>query len=255
MDFYFIRHGQSENNRLWAQSGSNDSRVADPCLTAIGERQAELLARFLAGPNAPTSSGGQRLHKFHITHIYTSLMERALATGHRIAEALDLPLLGWVDIHETGGMFLYDQETESYVPQPGHSRSHLLRHFPRLVLPDEAARKQEAAQKQVTEAGWWNLPFEPKEVRAPRARQVLAELLEKHEICSDDGVAFVSHGGFFNYLMRAIMGLPEREPVEERDPVWFAAYNASITHIAFVGDQRVVRYLNRVDFLSEDLLT
>jgi hypothetical protein len=51
---------------------------------------------------------------FHITHVYCSLMERAVATGHRVAEALDLPLLGWIDIHETGGMFLYDEETETH---------------------------------------------------------------------------------------------------------------------------------------------
>ncbi len=27
MDFYFIRHGQSQNNLLWEQSGSNDGRI------------------------------------------------------------------------------------------------------------------------------------------------------------------------------------------------------------------------------------
>ena len=254
MNFYFIRHGQSRNNLMWAQSGSNDGRVADPILTDAGERQAELLARFLAVSNSIAASDDGVAPKegaqgFHITHIYTSLMERAVATGHKVAEALGLPLLGWVDIHETGGMFLYDAETETYLPQPGLSRCYLMKHYPRLILPDDAA------EKQVTEAGWWNKPFEPKEARAPRARQVVARLLEMHERSSDDGVAFVSHGGFYNYLMRAIVGLPERAPEQEHDPLWFSAYNASITHIAFREDQRVVRYINRVDFLPDDLIT
>jgi len=232
MDFYFIRHGQSQNNLLWEQSGSNDGRVVDPLLTEAGEQQAELLAAFLA------ASG------IRITHLYCSLMERAIATGYRVAEALDLPLHGWLDIHETGGMFLYDKETETYIPKPGRTRSYLAATYPRLVLPDE-----------VTEDGWWNRPFEPKELRAPRARRVLAQLLASHKSGSDDGVAIVSHGGFFNYIMRAITGLPERDPEEEHDPVWFAANNASIMAITFAEDQRVIRYLNRVDFLPTDLIT
>jgi 2,3-bisphosphoglycerate-dependent phosphoglycerate mutase len=165
-------------------------------------------------------------------------------TGYEVAEALDLPLLGWVDIHETGGMFLFDKETETFLPEPGRTRGYLEQHYPRLVLSDE-----------VTEEGWWNRPFEPKEHRAPRARRVLSRLLSSHAISSDDGVAIVSHGGFYNYLMRAILGLPERDPELEYDPVWFAANNTSITHVEFREEQAVVRCLNRVDFLPADLLT
>jgi broad specificity phosphatase PhoE len=68
-------------------------------------------------------------------------------------------------------------------------------------------------------------------------------------------VAFVSHGGFFNYLLRAILGLPDLEPEDAPDRLWFAANNASITHIAFDGERRAVMYLNRVDFLPRDLIT
>jgi 2,3-bisphosphoglycerate-dependent phosphoglycerate mutase len=246
MHFYFIRHGQSENNRRWAENGSYEGRVADPPLTKVGERQAELVARFLAAPGRPSDiadADAQDVRGFRITHVYCSLMERAVATGHRVAEALDLPLLGWTDIHETGGMFLYDEETETHLPQPGHGRSYLLSHYPRIELTDE-----------VTEAGWWNRPFEQKAERTPRARRVRDALLARHG-GTDDGVAFVSHGGFYNYLLRAILGLPDLEPEEAPDRLWFAANNASITHIAFDGDRRVVMYLNRVDFLPTDLIT
>jgi 2,3-bisphosphoglycerate-dependent phosphoglycerate mutase len=246
MHFYFIRHGQSENNHLWAQSNSYDDRVADPALTAVGERQAELLARLLAAPGIADASRDatvQDVEGFHITHVYCSLMDRAVATGHKVAEALDLPLLGWIDIHETGGMFLYDEETDTHTPQPGHSRSYLLAHYPRLVLPDEA-----------TEAGWWNRPFEVKDARPPRARRVREALLARHG-GSDDGVAFVSHGGFFNYLLRAFLGLSDLEPEDAPNRLWFSANNASITHIAFDGERRAVMYMNRVDFLPRDLIT
>lgn len=246
MHFYFIRHGQSENNRRWAENGSYEGRVADPALTIAGERQAELVARFLASPGSPSDvadAEAQDVQGFRITHVYSSLMERAVATGHKVAEALDLPLLGWTDIHETGGMFLYDEETESHISQPGHGRDFLQSRYPRLIAPDE-----------LTESGWWNRPFELKEDRAPRARRVRDALLDRHG-GTDDGVALVSHGGFFNYLLRAILGLPDLEPEDASDRLWFAANNVSITHIAFDGERRVVMYLNRVDFLPRDLIT
>lgn len=240
MHLYFVRHGQSENNLLWAQSASYEGRVADPALTAAGEEQAELLAQFLTKSGMLGLEEGwdpQDVEGFGVTHVYTSLMERAVATGHQIAEALDLPLLGWIDIHETGGMFIRDQESDTNIPQPGHSRSNLLRRFPRLVLPDE-----------VTEAGWWNQPFEPKEARTPRARRVVQKLLAKHG-GQDHNVVFVSHGGFFNHLLRVILDLPDT------DDVWFAANNASITHITFEDDRRVMIYQNRVDYLPRHLIT
>ena len=48
MQFYFIRHGQSENNALWERGGPQGDRRADPELTELGHVQAQHLARFLA---------------------------------------------------------------------------------------------------------------------------------------------------------------------------------------------------------------
>ncbi len=240
MQLYFIRHGQSLNNLRYVQTGSSDGRIADPALTEVGEQQAELVARFLvnAGDDGVDLDWDpQNIAGFHVTHVYASLMERAVATGHQIAEVLDLPLLTWLDIHETGGMFLYDSETEEHRPQPGRARSYLQTHYPRIVLPDS-----------VTEAGWWNRPFESQEARAPRARRVLRELLERHGD-ADDRVVFVSHGGFFNHFLHAVL---ELEGVET---LWFGVNNASITRIDFEDGERVVAYMNRVDFLPTTLIT
>jgi 2,3-bisphosphoglycerate-dependent phosphoglycerate mutase len=242
MQLYFVRHGQSENNRMWSRNGSSDGRVADPKLTGVGERQAAQVAEFLAAPGHGTAREWDplNLNGFPITHCYTSLMERAVATGHKIAEALDLPLLAWIDIHETGGMFLDDPETGERLSKPGLSRGYLEQTYSRLVLPDA-----------VTEEGWWNRPFEPEDVRQHRADRVREELLARHG-GTDDAVVFVSHGGFFNHFLWAVLDIPEPED----DTLWFAANNASVTRLDFVERERVVvGYLNRVDFLPRDLLT
>ena len=59
MRFYFIRHGQSENNALWDQTGSNSGRNYDPELTAIGREQAERLARFISNADAAAHADGK----------------------------------------------------------------------------------------------------------------------------------------------------------------------------------------------------
>jgi 2,3-bisphosphoglycerate-dependent phosphoglycerate mutase len=242
MQLYFVRHGQSENNRMWSRTGTSKGRVADPQLTGVGKRQAALVARFLAAPgnDAAREWDPMNLGGFPITHCYASLMERAVATGHEVAGALGLPLLAWIDIHETGGMFLEDLETGERRSQPGLARSYLEQAYPRLVVPET-----------VTEEGWWNRPFEPEEARSERAGRVLEELVVRHG-GTDDAVVFVSHGGFFNYLMRAVLDLGEIE----NDTLWFAANNASITRIDFFeGGRVVIGYLNRVDFLPPELIT
>lgn len=241
MRLYYVRHGQSENNAHWLEDSSTYIRVPDPRLTDAGELQADLVAAFLARSDADVvewDDASRSLAGFGITHCYASLMERAVATGHKLAAALDLPLLGWIDLHETGGMFTYDAETDTSHPEPGRSRGYLETHYPRLVLPDC-----------VDESGWWNRPREAREHMQPRAARVLAELLDKHGD-TDDQVVLVSHGGFFNLLLYAILGLPETEKL------WFSLNNTSITRIDFGGEGRVdIQYVNRRGFLPPELIT
>lgn len=243
MRLYFVRHGQSQNNLMWSRTGSSEGRVPDPELTPVGEEQAQAVADFIAGAHRTPSvrDGWDDMEgRFQVTHCYASLMARAVATGHRIAEALDLPLLPWVDLHETGGMFSYDPEADVYHPEPGLTRGYLEAHFPRLVLTDA-----------VKEAGWWNRPFEPRAARVPRARRVLDELLSKHG-GTDDQVVFVSHGGFFNLFLRAVLGLYE---AEDEASLWFGVNNASLTRVDFSGAERFVLYVNRTDYLPDRFIT
>lgn len=242
MQFYFIRHGQSENNLLWALTGSWEGRSEDPGLTPLGRKQAGKLARFLAQPGRlPTSPG--RLYDplnvggFGLTHLYCSLMVRAVATGTVVARALDLPLVAWEDAHEVGGINRLDTESGERIGMPGPNRAFFETHYPGLLLPGDLG-----------EEGWWNRPSEPREQRPVRARRFLDTLIARHG-GTTDRVAVISHGGFHNQLLKVILNMPDTRSL------WFALVNAGITRIDFDQDDTVLQYTNRVDFMPRDWIT
>ncbi|MCS7061164.1 MAG: histidine phosphatase family protein [Anaerolineae bacterium] len=241
MNLYFVRHGQSANNAAWDASGNSNNRVEDPELTEIGQHQARSVAQFLArsGNSAPAS--GRDHHNrfgFGITHVYTSLMVRAVATGYVIAEELGLPLIAWEDWHEAGGIYLHDPLSGEKIGLPGKPRSYFERCFPRLVLPAH-----------LDEQGWWNRPFEDEAARHQRAQRAYAELLARHG-GRNDNVVIVSHGEFFNVFMAELLGC------NAIGDWWFTLNNASISRLRFENENEVqIVYLNRVDFLSDALIT
>lgn len=240
MRLYYIRHGQSENNARWERMGSSLGRSDDPELTSVGRKQAERLAAFLrqqklqAAANAYTP---RDVNAFDITHIYCSMMVRAVATATPVARALDLPLTAWPDLHETGGIFLQDVESGERVGLPGKDRAYFQSHYPDLLLPNA-----------LNSEGWWNRPFEDYAERYPRAERVLRDLVKRHGQ-TDDGVALVSHGGFYNYLLCVVLGLPRTEAL------WFSLNNAGITRVDLEDARVGLRYMNRTDFLPSELIT
>lgn len=245
MDLYFIRHGQSTNNALYAALGREPGRSHDPELTDIGRQQAERVAEFLASPGAPPAADprdAQNRAGFGLTHLYTSLMVRAVSTGTVIANRLGLPLHAWVDWHEEGGIYLEDEATGAYRGLPGYGRAYFAQHYPALVLPETLG-----------ENGWWTREsLEPAEARTERARRVLTELLARHGD-TGDRVGVVSHGGFFNHFLAALRG-------QEKPPrVGHLMNNCALARIIFPrpGSQHwpVVAYQNRVDFLPSELVT
>lgn len=236
MRFYFIRHGQSENNALWSRTGSREGRQADPGLTDVGQRQVQVLARFLR-------QGGAREQPepgFGITHLYSSLMLRAIATASIIACELGLPLVAWEDLHESGGLYLWNPATDERVGQPGANRAYFEAHYPNLVLPESLG-----------DEGWWNRPAEAREERPGRAARVWRDLLERHG-GTDDRVAVVGHGGFYNRLLVALLDIA-KDIFAER--YWFVLNNAAITRIDFPDEGVDLVYLNRTDFLPPELIT
>lgn len=240
MQLYYIRHAQSTNNALYASNGPLAERRDDPELTETGIQQASILAKFLRqhSTNEKNNSNDiQNISGFRITHLYTSLMIRAVATGAWIARELGLPLYGWIDLHEWGGIYLEDEASGQKIGQSGQGRSFFQKHFPELVLPPE-----------VGESGWWNRSPEEKEEFRPRGKRVLETLLSRHGN-RDDHIMLISHGGFFNVLVWTLLGLPEE------NPFWFELNNASISRFDFIDGRVHLVYLNRLDFMPRELIT
>ncbi len=241
MRFYFIRHGQSANNALWEETASNLGRSEDPELTEMGRDQAGLLADFILHKDNEARLDGKfgepRRDYFGFTHLYTSLMVRAVATATYLSSALSLPLLGWPEIHECGGIYLDKEENGVRVGLPGKTRSYFAKTYCDLVLPET-----------VTDQGWWNRPWEAEEARPLRAEQVLKTLLERHG-GTDDRVAIVSHGGFYMELMRVMFKIGEPK-------CWYLMYNTAVSRFDFNDSGEITMvYQNRTDHLPERLIT
>lgn len=239
MQFYFIRHAQSENNQMWFDSGISAGFSADPGITPLGRKQAHALAEFIADrqPVAPANPYDENNgHGIKLTHLYTSLMERAVLTGAIVADQLELPLVGLIDAHEGGGVYIEDAVSGELIGQPGKTPAELSALSPRLVLPE------------LDPNGWWNRSIEPREERIVRANRVLNWLLEMHG-GTNDQVALFSHGAFFNYFLAAVIGL------EQRAPIWVYMNNTGISRFTFSGDEKALIYSNRIDHLTPDLLT
>ncbi len=240
MQLYLIRHGQSENNHLLEYTGSSLGRSADPELTAIGRQQAMLVAGFLRQTDpafADKTRDPQNVAGFGITHVYCSLMTRAVATGTAIARALGLSLVGLRDAHEAGGIYLTDPETGEHTGLPGKTKAYFARYYPDLVWPADA-----------NENGWWNRPIEDDAEIPPRAERLFALLRARHGD-TEDHVALVTHGIFYNYLVATILGQPLLPYLR------FVMNNTGITRIDFTLDRIRFIYMNRVDFLPKTLIT
>jgi 2,3-bisphosphoglycerate-dependent phosphoglycerate mutase len=221
MRLYFVRHGESENNELYRRTGSDEGRSHDPKLTDLGWKQAQDTAEFLAAHADPVD--GKEEANYGITHVYSSLMERALSTASILGRRLGLKVIPWKDWHENGGIYLDDREANQKIGLPGLRPEEIREKFPDVLL-DES----------IPVHGWWNRPYEGKEERPVRARRVLYGLLERHG-GTDDRVLVVSHGGFYVNFLAAVLG------IEEITTAWFHLNNCGITRIDFIdGDRRVV---------------
>jgi len=224
MQFYFIRHGQSVNNQLYETTGSDQGRSSDPELTEIGRQQAVLLADYLHQEDTC------------LTQLYTSLMVRAVSTGIVLADRLGLPLVAWPDLHEEGGIYLND-EVGRHVGQPGKDKVFFEENFPGLVLPET-----------MNASGWWNRPYEITSERPLRAQRFLQDLFTSHG-GTDHRVAVISHGGFYNLVLTALLNLSNNHHL------WFHLNNTAITRFDFLPGRVDFVYHNRVCFLPRKFIT
>jgi len=262
MQLYFIRHAQSKNNALYDSTNDYTNRSADPELTEKGHAQARLLAAYIGKRQQGNAADGAEAHDhlgFGLTHLYSSLMVRAVSTASCIAQQLGLVHIAWPDIHEGGGIYLDDPMTGQPNSLPGNGRAFFKTHYPDLILPDW-----------LEDDGWWNRPYETRPMRRERARRFIHELLSRHG-SNNDRVAVISHGGFYNHFLAALFNMsdgsakPSAESIQsqndenailgQENELWFVLNNTAITRIDFSPSETRVIYMNRIDHLPGDLIT
>lgn len=230
-----IRHAQSANNKLYADTAGDVGRLPDPDITDLGYEQADALARaIVAGMDSGTYP--------RITHVYSSLMRRTIQTIAPLADALDLPITARTDAHEFPGPF--EGPHDARVPHPGSGRSVLAGFSTRAILPDSA-----------TEDGWFSGELEDEAGTSARAAQLLEDLRRTHQ--PDDVVALATHGWFGSVLISTAIGA--------NPTTWFMHHNTGTTMLVWeewIADgetesrpQVTLRWTNRTDHLEPGQLT
>ena len=229
MRFLYIRHGQSTNNLLWAETGADEGRSIDPRLTPTGVAQAAALATYAAQTGLPWAP----------THLYASAMLRAVETATPLAEALDLPLHLHPEIYEVGG--IYDRDADGVNrAHPGAGSEALTALTSRVVLPEWARTD-----------GWFDAEHETERAQImARADRVIASLEATHG--DDDVVALVSHGWFGNVLLSRLLGITEQAGAVEIS-------NTAMVLVEDTGPEvpwhRTAVRINWMPHLTDDLIT
>jgi len=242
LQLYFIRHGQSTNNALWTNSGGESylaDRQTDADLTEIGQHQAEFVAKHLAQAYHLTGFDPQNRQGFGLTHLYCSLMIRAIKTGQAIAQQTGLPLVAMPEVHETGGVYemsVVDEEMR-FVGLAGHGRSFFESEYPELILPED-----------LPEEGWWNRDKEPRENYLDRAQSIIDRLLGEH-LGTDHRVGIVMHGGIFARILTILFKV-------QIEKYWFLMNNCAISRVDIDEDGHVMLvYMNNVSHLPDHLVS
>ncbi|GIV66623.1 MAG: histidine phosphatase family protein [Chloroflexota bacterium] len=232
MHILYIRHAQSTNNLLWDQTGSSDGRSSDPTLSELGVKQSIALCNHFEH-YLTLGSGNQPPNLDHI-FLYSSLMWRSLQTAQPIADKYNLPILGVRDLHEVGGVYLKDPETELNIGLPGKKPDELKMAYPRLHFVQE-----------LNVQGWYNASYELDDQAHQRAKRLVKWLMAQHQY-TNHIVVLVSHGAFFNYFMTELLGItpPYRS--------WFVMNNTGVTRIEVEEDQIYILYTNSIIHLPAD---
>lgn len=248
MQLYFIRHGQSINNARWeSDEYSNYDRESDPALTEKGFRQAEQLALYLSRDKKEDSleTDIQNREGFGLTHLYSSLMIRAIQTGTIVSERLGIPLVGLPEAHEVGGIYLevLNGGVTEITHEHGVTPNYLRRKYPNMQL-----------SKPIEDKGWWKGGREEEDMPLKRAGIVLQYLKERH-FGSEDRVGIITHGGFFNYMMRVLLQIAPEEPDNRKLSYWLSYCNCAISRFDLVNNRVILAYHNRTDFLDDELVS
>ncbi|MGM9321668.1 histidine phosphatase family protein [Deinococcus aquaticus] len=214
MKLLLIRHAQSQNNVIEDRPDYAQARQPDPPLTAHGHTSARQFAQ-----DADLGS---------VTHLYTSLMLRAVQTAAPIAARLNLPAHGLEQAYEYGG--LTTGPAGDFTPVTGGDHATLRTHCPELLWPAHLHEQP------------WDGGAEPwqEPLFHARAAHVLTELRTRHS--GQDTAALITHHDFAGALIRTALGWP----VIDTPPTFHLAHLATAL-LDLPADGRVggLEWLNR----------
>lgn len=243
MELYIIRHAQSTNNVSMLYNPAD--RVADPPLTELGFRQADVTAHYLATtPDidrwVDQIPDGQELPEgFQFTKLYCSPMLRTLQTCLPISRALNLMADVWVDLHEHGGLNLDYGDERGIVGFPGLTRSTIQAQFAGFHIPDS-----------ITEHGWYDPAQKAEDIGGCMGRAVRVANMLRAQAASDERIALVTHGTFADLLLKALLNMLPNHGLR------FSHYNTALTRLDFREDGVMkLGYVNRVAHLPPDMVS
>jgi broad specificity phosphatase PhoE len=175
MHFLMIRHAESVGNREYRIQG----RV-DYLLSEQGVEQAHALGQFLAEQNPKP------------THIYTSPLSRAVDTAEILRDY-------WASRESVADITL--------LPEVQEVKNGVL---DGLTWAEAQLREPDLCAALMASTDWIPIP-EAEELKTcrDRAGKVIQQLIERHH--NQDRVWLVSHGGFLQYLISALL---------ESDRIW-----------------------------------
>ena len=178
MQFYLIRHAESENNAKPAYH-----RVEDPPLTAVGRLQAEYLSKWM------------RTLKFDM--LISSPVLRALQTTRQIHELTGHHVHVWDNVFEEGGIY------RGYGPDATEGGPGLARQQVWQSATDDSS--QCTIDSSVGESGWWGRPRETSEEAVVRAA-VVAKRMAAFSGSDQRVLAAVTHADFKRKLLMELIG-------------------------------------------------
>jgi len=197
LTLFYVRHGESHGNIPFDFSSDLTYEKDDPPLTDLGIKQAVLL--------------GERLSKGKLDAIYSSTLERAVATACETAKRQgDMSVNLLPDLMEAGTSADY----------PGLSEKALRQKYP-LAVP--------CTSEPTPTGGMLTLGDETTQTRELRAKRIIDFLTEKYN--NGETVALFSHGTFFRYFISAAL------KIAVRDSLRFSCFNTGITKIKFYTDK------------------
>lgn len=170
MHLLMIRHAESVGNREYRMQG----RV-DYGLSQQGVEQAHVLGQFLANST------------WKPTHIYTSSLQRTVHTTEILRDY-------WATREEVAPITLW--------PNLQEVRNGVLEG---LTWAEAQVKHPELCASLIASTDWVPIPgAETLKAARDRAHEVLQTLLTRHE--NQDRIWIVSHGGFLQYLVAAVLG-------------------------------------------------